>query len=318
MISKYSIYHPQNKSVSYLLREYERTHLDEFKKVRSEWSPRIREFLREETGLKLQSKRCKDIYHLNDAVEVTFKPDKDNQFVKLIDEEYPDLDFNEFSKLRKFSEEIAEASGYFVGKSELSQIEALRKYCDEYFKRYELKSIIEKVFNIKDSGMEVWGAYFCSSKRVELYYLPIVLMCKLMSVLPEYSAAVVMAHELAHAYHHLGKDKDGLVWKEFPSTDKEITEGLAQFYTLKFVEEYEGQYPALRQAYEAMIAFQTGPYLVHNGWVKDFSNEDVRLAMVAARTSSIIKYKEFQELLNSAKEILHREPADSNETPQLK
>lgn len=318
MSSLHLKYQPKNKSVVCLLKDFERTHLEVFKKVRSDWSPRIREFLREETGFKFQSKRCMDVNHLNDAVEVAFKPDKNDLFVKLIDEKYPNLDFDEFSKLSKFSEQFAEASEYFAGKNELSHIEALRKYCDDYFRSYELKSIIENVFNIRESGMEVWGAYFCSSKKVELYYLPIILMCKLMNVQPEYSAAVVMAHELAHAYHHLGKDKDGLVWKEFSSTDKEITEGLAQFYTLRFVEEYEEQYPALRQAYNAMIAFQTGPYLVHNDWVKDFNNEDVRLAMVATRTSSIVKYKEFQELLKSAKEILHRKLAGSNETPQLK
>jgi len=48
-------------------------------------------------------------------------------------------------------------------------------------------------------------------------------------------AAVVLAHELAHAYTHLGRDVDGRRWEAQAFRDGEHApkEGLAQYYTAR-------------------------------------------------------------------------------------
>lgn len=44
--------------------------------------------------------------------------------------------------------------------------------------------------------------------------------------------AVVLAHELAHAYTHAGLDIDGVRWEasDFRRSELAIVEGLAQYY----------------------------------------------------------------------------------------
>ncbi len=281
--------------------------------MRSEWGPRIREFLRDETGLRIQSKRTKDLSHLNDSVEITFIPDKNHLLVQMIDREFINVNFDEYSKLSKFVKEMDKVSDCFKGKSEISHIESLKKYCNMYFEEYKIESIMDRVFNVKENGMEVWGSYKYPSGQIEIYYLPILIFSKLMNILPEITAVVVMAHELAHAYHHLGKDKDGNMWNSYFEAESKIKEGLAQFYTLKFVEDYENQYPVLRQAYTYIIAHQTGEYRIHENWV-NFGNENVRLALLIARISNIAVYDKFLEQLTKSDNLLHPKPDNVKES----
>ncbi len=46
-------------------------------------------------------------------------------------------------------------------------------------------------------------------------------------------AVVTLAHELSHAYTHVGRDIDGGTWRDpgFRQSDLAVVEGLAQFYT---------------------------------------------------------------------------------------
>jgi hypothetical protein len=54
-----------------------------------------------------------------------------------------------------------------------------------------------------------------------------------LGVSPDALTIVVLAHELAHAYAHLGRDIDNERWEteQFAKSDIDIVEGLAQFYT---------------------------------------------------------------------------------------
>jgi hypothetical protein len=113
----------------------------------------------------------------------------------------------------------------------------------------------------------------------------------------EHAIAKVMTHELAHAYHHVGKDKDGVQWLSMPGTDLNIVEGLAQYYTLKFVEEFAGHYPLLKEAYKKMVSCQGGPYRIHEEWAKKYKNEHIRFVMILARKKSIKDYAVFFDYL---------------------
>jgi len=89
------------------------------------------------------------------------------------------------------------------------------------------------------------GAYFPLGRNparsrapaVELYWVVIGAIAKIIDVDLEGLTLVVLTHELAHAYSHLGADKDGNRWndKAFCQADVEIKEGVAQYYTEKVV-----------------------------------------------------------------------------------
>lgn len=56
---------------------------------------------------------------------------------------------------------------------------------------------------------------------------------RVLDVTVEGLTVAVFAHELVHAYTHLGNDHDVQQWetKAFADADNKIVEGLAQFYT---------------------------------------------------------------------------------------
>lgn len=303
-------YKPRNSSIRRLLKDYEETHFKTFKRVIIEWAPRIRDFLREETGLMLHSKRSKDPGLEIVVVGINVEPDFENVFAKLVDKKFQDLDFGRYCKLRKFMEYMHEHEEFFEDESEKGNIRALIEFCKNYFKENDINNIVEKLFKTSGRGMDLWGAYIPKQMRVELYYLPILLLCKLMETDIEHTAAVILAHELAHAYHHVGKDKDGAVWDTFAESEPKIVEGLAQYYALRFVEEFESQFRGLRNAYDGIIKLQTGDYCIHEEWSREYKNEHVRFALIAARRNSVTGYKDFEQLLKKSSEIVKTSERD--------
>lgn len=303
-------YKPRNSSIRRLLKDYEETHFKTFKRVIIEWAPRIRDFLREETGLMLHSKRSKDPRLEIVGVGINVEPDFEDVFAKLVDKEFPNLDFGRYCKLRKFMEYMHEHEKFFEDENEKENIRALIEYCNNYFKENDIDKIVEKLFKSGERGMDLWGVYIPKQMRIELYYLPILLLCKLMETDIEHTAAVILAHELAHAYHHVGKDKDGAVWDTFTESEPKIVEGLAQYYALRFVEEFESQFRELRNVYDGIIKLQTGDYCIHEEWSKVYKNEHVRFALIAARRNSIISYNDFQEILKKSSEMVKTEERD--------
>jgi len=303
-------YKPKNASINRLLKDYEETHFKIFRRVIMEWAPRIRDFLREETGLLLHSKRSKDPMLEIVPVGIDIEPDFEYIFAKLVDKKFEHMDFDKYCKLRKFMENMHEHEKFFEGESEKGNIRALIEYCSNYFKENDINMILDKLFKSRERGMEIYGAYIFGRMKIELYYLPILLLCRIKETDIEYTAAVILAHELAHAYHHVGKDKDGVTWNTFTETNSEITEGLAQYYALRFVEEYESQFKGLREAYNGIIFHQEGVYRIHEDWIKKYKNEHVRFALIAARRNSIVSYIDFQEILKKSSEMVKTEEKD--------
>lgn len=109
---------------------------------------------------------------------------------------------------------------------------------------------------------------------------------------------VVLAHELAHAYSHLGRDIDGHRWETsaFARTDLGIAEGLAQFYTATICEQMQFRFPAAQAAYAALLTIQKGPYRAHEKWLamKAHAREVVRFGMVRARLQNILDHEQFE------------------------
>ena len=295
-------YVPKNPSILRLIQEYQKQYHPVFLKVKSEWNQVIREFLRDATGLKLHSRKTSKGSLRDSGVEIIIKPDFNDEFIKLVDEYYPDLDFQEFMALRELKKAADHSIRYFNSDShpseELSKVIA---YCESYFKKYNLEDIVQKLFAQTGKSKDIWGCYPLSGRCVEIYFLPLIIFSNLKGLQIEFALVKVLVHELAHAYHHLGKDKDDRVWTDFDKAEPKIVEGLAQYYTERFVDEFGNTYPKLKEAYNAMLNCQSGPYKVHILWPIEFTQEHVKYALMLSRRNSICKYDDFKKALDEIK-----------------
>jgi len=296
-----SKYLPRNPSIARLIQDYQKQYNPVFTKVKAEWNQVIREFLRDATGLKLHSRKTNKGSVRDSGIEILFKPDYNDEFIKLVDEHYPDLDFQEFMSLRDLKASAVNAAKYFTSESQpLNELKEIIKYCESYFDKYNLEEIIQKLFAQTNKSKDIWGSYPFTGRCVEIYFLPLIIFSNLRELKIEFALVTVLMHELAHAYHHLGKDKDDREWTDFNKAELNIVEGLAQHYTERFVREFGSTYPKLTEAYEAMVNCQSGPYRVHEQW-KEFSQEHVNYALMSTRRNSIIRYDDFKKILEEIK-----------------
>lgn len=300
-------YIPKNHSVYRLIKDYEKTYKDVFEKIKIDWNKSIREYLRNSTGLRLSQNKKIKTTERDVSISVEIMPDCEDEFVRLVDEHYPNLDFNEYAQLREFQAALQKSMSYFNGDNKPSEeADILLNYCEKYFKEYDLNKIIDQLFKVRKRSTDVLGTYTYQYHNVELYYLPIIVFSKLKSLDPEYMLITVLAHELSHAYHHCGWDQDNMHWKSMPGTDLEIIEGLAQYYTDRFVKENEIQYPQLKKAYDVLTSCQSGPYIVHKGWLKVYTEEHIKLALYRARRTEITEYRAFKKVLAESKRALNK------------
>jgi hypothetical protein len=153
---------------------------------------------------------------------------------------------------------------------------------------------------------DAFGAYFYRVPEIHIYWMAIWLVCTILQVDPEPLTVVVVLHELAHAYSHLGRDIDSNRWdvESFARADFRIVEGIAQFYTSAICEKMKERYPAALSAYRALLSIQSGPYVAHVDWVKapggttsPRAGEVVRASMVECRTRGIRDYGAFLRIV---------------------
>ncbi|GMQ31605.1 hypothetical protein [Algoriphagus confluentis] len=247
-------YEPKNKSVNAIIREFEKEYQEIFELAKTKWNHSIREFHRDATGLKLS--RNSSIGR-GMTIQIRFLPDEENQFIKLIDEHFPELDFMEYTKIRSLHDALIHSDPYFqIGEIGLP-FQQLVDYCSKYLDRYNLKKLHSLLFTEMGKSKDVLGAYYFKDSRIELYYVPLIIFSQIHRISLEHLIVVVLAHELAHAYHHIGFDTDGYQWDEMSKTDSNIVEGLAQYYTSLFVEDQETIYPGVKDAYLELLAYQT-------------------------------------------------------------
>jgi hypothetical protein len=189
----------------------------------------------------------------------------------------------------------------------------------------QLLDLIQKqsaVKQIREIQQDILGAYFFHVPEVHLYWMVIGFMAGFLGVSIEALAAVVVTHELAHAYTHLGRDIDGGRWEThaFAGADLSLVEGLAQFYTAVICQKLEPRFPAAQHAYGALLACQSGPYLVHKKWMEDADSagQAVRVSMLRCRSNAIGKLERFsaffQECLDQFKRG-KKTPARSSVAP---
>lgn len=149
------------------------------------------------------------------------------------------------------------------------------------------------------------GAYFFRKPLVEIYWIPIAFEAARSQLEIEALTYVVLAHELAHAYTHLGRDIDGHSWRteDFAGTSGYVVEGLAQHYARMLCRKVEPRFPAALRAFDAMLEHQRpGPYADFENWVSGVRHpgEHLRQSMLELRRKGLRKYAEFQRVLGGS------------------
>jgi hypothetical protein len=142
--------------------------------------------------------------------------------------------------------------------------------------------------------------------RADLYWCVIGLISKVLGVTVEALTVTVLAHELAHAYTHLGADADGKRWDAhaFAESERALKEGLAQYYTVRVLDRLKLQIPEARLAYDKLLPCQPPPYHTHLPWLEHFKPEEVRDAMVRTRRNGIGTVAAFSDGLDEARSRL--------------
>lgn len=136
--------------------------------------------------------------------------------------------------------------------------------------------------------------------HVVLYWVPIALVAQTLGLEVEDVTVVVLTHELAHAYTHLGRDIDGANWRNssWCGSTIEVREGLAQFYTQINHERLVPRIPKALAAYEALLTKQPSPYHAHLPWLAPgVDKEAVRKTLIDLRKGGPFGMNAFNEVL---------------------
>lgn len=169
------------------------------------------------------------------------------------------------------------------------------------------RNILEQ---IKQIETDVLGAYFYNRPEIQIYWMVIAAVSRMLAVPVADLTLVVLTHELAHAYTHLGRDIDGTSWDTaaFAAAELPIVEGLAQFYTRQVCKQLRSRIPGVQTAFETLLQHQSEPYTVFEGWTDDHerAGEIVRFAMIDCRSHGIEIYRDFEQKLGAIAVTLPR------------
>jgi hypothetical protein len=142
--------------------------------------------------------------------------------------------------------------------------------------------------------------------NIFIYWGVIGLCSRSMDVSIEGLTVTVLAHELGHAYTHLGFDRDGKRWSgfEFSRSDHELKEGLAQYYTARVLKRMGLKMPLALEAYETLLPRQSPAYQSHQPWLDSATPEAVGAALSVIRHQGSGRYRDFDEEVRKAKRRL--------------
>ena len=185
---------------------------------------------------------------------------------------------------------------------------------DRHIPLWQVALADKVVQQIKEIHEDILGVYRFApgqGSNVELYRLPIAMVAAMIDVAIEDLTVVVLIHELAHGYTHIGRDIDGESWGDagFRDSDLGVVEGLAQFYTEMISEQLSVRTPSLFHAYESFLKLQSGPYLVHKDWLKGDKRqigETVRFTLIAARSQGKVLYNLWKGMMEATRNDLSR------------
>lgn len=135
--------------------------------------------------------------------------------------------------------------------------------------------------------------------KIYLFWGVIGLVAISLGVSVEDLTAVVLAHELGHAYTHLGYDIDKYRWGSlnFSESAREVKEGLAQYYTERVLRNMGDKIPGGLDAYRKLLEKQPEAYREHLPWIEATAPEAVRNTLIHLRRNGPINKQQFGEHL---------------------
>lgn len=194
-------------------------------------------------------------------------------------------------------------------RTELPAIAATERLARRLLAHVESFDLVAHVLAVNE---DVLGRYLARSNtygEVHLYWGVIGLIAPALDVSIEALAAVVLAHELAHGYTHLGFDIEGRQWdlEAFGQAEPALVEGLAQYYTRRMLVVVGSRVPDALRAYELLKVKQPPQYRADAEWETKATPEAVRAALVAGRQRGVTTHSEFSsEVLECAQRLRGR------------
>lgn len=174
---------------------------------------------------------------------------------------------------------------------------------------------LEVFAKFREIDKDVLGAYFYDIPHIELYWIPIVLIAEAIGASIEDITIMVLIHELAHAYTHVGMDIGGRSWdtNAFAGSDRAVLEGLAQYYRCIFLTLIVDDQPNAIKAFDLLLEMQSRDYQTHKIWMEGDTvaqSEAIRLALLDARLQSVSKEHYFSANVAENKNRLGRVRGD--------
>lgn len=180
--------------------------------------------------------------------------------------------------------------------------------CNDLFMRLyrvlKTSGAVEIAQGFREFERDTLGMYIARGREVciELYWMAIATFAKIFNLSIESLTVVILTHELAHAYSHVGRDVDGHDWAtvKFAEASVDVVEGIAQFYTEMVVRMLADRFPEAKVAYDKLLKNQSGPYHAHLTWKPQHTHrgEIVRAAIMEFRRSGETTLDQFASRLD--------------------
>ncbi|MEE9215106.1 MAG: hypothetical protein V3U54_10000 [Thermodesulfobacteriota bacterium] len=285
----------------------------------------VREAIRKETGLALNRKDA-DQSRKNISVPVVLVPglpevlrnmkyDDDQELLLKISPFRRDLEMarNSLKNIKPLLKKLSlDDSCEESLKDKGGHIESNCSLIDALLQLFEGKD--DPVERILEVNKDILGAYRYypvrtrypqqQNAKIELYWGVIGLVAEMLGVSVDSLTAVVLIHEVAHAYTHLGADIDGKRWDSegFAKSEHALKEGLAQYYTYLICSQIDNRVIGTSEAFNALLKRQADDYRSHEEKMKDSKVEEIRYSLLDVRRKGVSTLDDFHNTLEEAKQ----------------
>jgi hypothetical protein len=305
---------PNEEMLLQLLQQHEREAFETIRNTYKRYNLQIRSILRQETGLTLNPKsedtqQSIPIY-ITDGIPTpirsVFAMYKNHTFWRLmLHRTQIEQAIIALSVLVETFNEVKEWVSPEVVKISIGEIARTEVYTYEVQQFLARVKLIEQIKSIKQ---DVLGAYYFNKGVVEIYWMVIVLVSKIMNLPLEHLTIITMSHELAHAYTHIGYDIDDGRWdtEVFSTTNLNIIEGLAQFYTEQVCRRLSDRDPTLIESFKTLRENQPVEYQEYATWAFNSKkrSEIIRATMLRTRIRNLQEYEHFLfAMMHSSKSL---------------
>lgn len=290
---------------------------DKIHQAYKRWNQPVREYLRAETGLRM------NVGEDSQSVPVTLEYGLPDHFKQaLSDFENAGLEWLLLNRPKiKDSIEglslISEGSDLFGVDSLLNNKHIPQDKIASSIEIAKCKNTFESLLKIADDYVftkrifaineDIFGMYTPYRPAVKIMWLPIAIVSMSEGIDPEALTVIVLAHELAHAYTHVGRDIDGNQWdtEDMIKADLEIVEGLAQYYTEAVCERLAPRFPKALEVFNLFLENQPECYTAYLKWFGDGerSGEVIRSALLECRAKSITSHDHLVGIIRYYTEI---------------